>query len=332
MVTGDMFIPVAGNPSPFTSLNASNTPQNRFNPRIYQRLWASDAKGQTLNNGQVTVTPTETQWTQPFNALAQVYEMGKGFSLKAEQGSASLPLTFRFPKEHTEYEYVNTSNQGTGIKETITRSSIGRFIYENNTQGVSFPISVTLTNKQAGTYFLAGNMFMSHLDISEFMNQNPAVKSVQVYDGNSNNSNINANGQLLNNGAGYTRIAPTQSFFISVASAATSQTIKYTESMLVSAPGPDNTLKSADSSIQEDPSALYLTATTSQAVSNALLRFNPASDNKYVAGEDAELLIDNEIRPAIAILAWQTEKRWISNSFRTPRRYSSVSTYAFPLK
>ena len=303
MVTGDMFIPVAGNPSPFTSLNASNTPQNRFNPRIYQRLWASDAKGQTLNNGQVTVTPTETQWTQPFNALAQVYEMGKGFSLKAEQGSASLPLTFRFPKEHTEYEYVNTSNQGTGIKETITRSSIGRFIYENNTQGVSFPISVTLTNKQAGTYFLAGNMFMSHLDISEFMNQNPAVKSVQVYDGNSNNSNINANGQLLNNGAGYTRIAPTQSFFISVASAATSQTIKYTESMLVSAPGPDNTLKSADSSIQEDPSALYLTATTSQAVSNALLRFNPASDNKYVAGEDAELLIDNEIRPAIAIFS-----------------------------
>ncbi|WP_455632147.1 hypothetical protein [Parabacteroides sp.] len=303
MVTGDMFIPVAGNPSPFTSLNASNTPQNRFNPRIYQRLWASDAKGQTLNNGQVTVTPTETQWTQPFNALAQVYEMGKGFSLKAEQGSASLPLTFRFPKEHTEYEYVNTSNQGTGIKETITRSSIGRFIYENSTQGVSFPISVTLTNKQAGTYFLAGNMFMSHLDISEFMNQNPAVKSVQVYDGNSNNSNINANGQLLNNGAGYTRIAPMQSFFISVASAATSQTIKYTESMLVSAPGPDNKLKSADSSIQEDPSALYLTATTSQAVSNALLRFNPASDNKYVAGEDAELLIDNEIRPAIAIFS-----------------------------
>lgn len=303
MVTGDMFIPVVGNPSPFTSLNASNTSQNRFNPRIYQRLWASDAKGQTLNNGQVTVTPTETQWTQPFNALAQVYEMGKGFSLKAEQGSASLPLTFRFPKEHTEYEYVNTSNQGTGIKETITRSSLGRFIYENSTQGVSFPISVTLTNKQAGTYFLAGNMFMSHLDISEFMNQNPAVKSVQVYDGNSNNSNINANGQLLNNGAGYTRIAPMQSFFISVASAATSQTIKYTESMLVSAPGPDNKLKSADSSIQEDPSALYLTATTSQAVSNALLRFNPASDNKYVAGEDAELLIDNEIRPAIAIFS-----------------------------
>lgn len=303
MVTGDMFIPVVGNPSPFTSLNASNTPQNRFNPRIYQRLWASDAKGQTLNNGQVTVTPTETQWTQPFNALAQVYEMGKGFSLKAEQGSASLPLTFRFPKEHTEYEYVNTSNQGTGIKETITRSSIGRFIYENSTQGVSFPISVTLTNKQAGTYFLAGNMFMSHLDISEFMNQNPTVKSVQVYDGNSNNSNINANGQLLSNGAGYTRIAPMQSFFISVASAATSQTIKYTESMLVSAPGPDNKLKSADSSTQEDPSAFYLTATTSQAVSNALLRFNPASDNKYVAGEDAELLIDNEIRPTIAIFS-----------------------------
>ncbi len=303
MVTGDMFIPTAGNPAAFTSLNASSAPQNRFNPRIYQRLWSSDATGQTLRSGKITVTPTETQWTDPFNALAQVYDMGKGFSLKAVQGTANLPLTFRFPKEHTEYEYVNTDNVGTGIKETITRSNIGRFIYENNTQGVSFPISVTLTNKTAGTYFLAGNMFMSHLDITEFMNQNPAVQSIQVYDGNSNNSTIKADGQLLSNGAGYTRIAPMQSFFISVQTAATSQIVKFTESMLVSAPGANNKLKSATAPTSEDPSVLYLTAATSQAESNALLRFNPASDTNYKVGEDAEILIDNEVRPTIALFS-----------------------------
>ncbi|MFR8359698.1 MAG: hypothetical protein ACLVEJ_31325 [Parabacteroides sp.] len=45
------------------------------------------------------------------------------------------------------------------------------------------------------------------------MKENPGVKSVQVYDGNSSNSTIKADGQLLSNGAGYTRIAPMQSFF-----------------------------------------------------------------------------------------------------------------------
>ena len=99
MVTGDMFIPAGGNPVPFTSLNAASASQNRFNPRIYQRLWASDAVGQTWRNGKVTVKPTETQWTEPFNALAQEYSMGKGFSLKAVQGTATLPLIFRFPKQ-----------------------------------------------------------------------------------------------------------------------------------------------------------------------------------------------------------------------------------------
>ena len=308
MVTGDMFIPAGGNPAPFTSLNVGSAPQNRFNPRIYQRLWASDAVGQTLRNGKVTVKPTETQWTEPFNALAQEYSMGKGFSLKAVQGTATLPLIFRFPKEHTEYEYVTTNNQGTGIKETIARSGVGRFIYENNTQGVSFPILVTLTNKTAGTYFLVGNMFMSHIDISEFMKENPGVKSVQVYDGNSSNSTIKADGQLLSNGVGYTRIAPMQSFFITIESPSASQSVRFTEAMLVSAPGTENKLKSTVVPVQPDPASLFLTASAGQAESNALIRWNPMADKKYVAGEDAGILIDNEVRPSVALFSIADEK------------------------
>lgn len=298
MVTGDMFIPTGGNPAVFTTADATTAPQNRFNPRIYQRLWATNAQGQPLTGGKVTVTPDETRWTPPFNALAQSLEMGKGFSLKAVKGTANTPLTFRFPKEHTEYEYVTSENVLTGIKETITRTNTGHFIYEGN----SFPITVTLTNDAAGTTFLAGNPFMSHIDIAAFLAGNQTITSVKVYDGNTSNSLILSDGQLLaNSDAGYTKIAPMQSFFVTVAGASASQSISYTEAMLVSGAG--NKLKSKAAATDTEPSTLQLTATAGGYASKAMLRINPAASNAYVSGEDAEVLIDNEVRPVIALFS-----------------------------
>lgn len=298
MVTGDMFIPTNGNPAVFTPLDATGAPQNRFNPRIYQRLWATNTQGQPLTGGKVTVTPDETRWTPPFNALAQSLEMGKGFSLKAVKGTANSPLTFRFPKEHTEYEYVTGENELTGIKETITRTNTGHFIYEGN----NFPITVTLTNDAAGTTFLAGNPFMSHIDIAAFLAENTTITSVKVYDGNTSNSLILSDGQLLTNSdAGYTKIAPMQSFFVTVAGTSASQSISYTETMLVSGAG--NKLKSKAATPATEPATLKLTATAGGYASKAMLRISPAASNAYVAGEDAEVLIDNEVRPVIALFS-----------------------------
>lgn len=294
MVTGDMFIPTAGNPAVFTPAEASNAPQNRFNPRIYQRIWANNAKGQTLTNNNVVVAPDETRWTPPFNALAETYRMGEGFSLKAMKGTAAAPLTFRFPKEHTEYEYVTGDNAPTGIKETITRTNVGRFIYDGN----SLPISVTLTNKESGTVFLAGNPFMSHIDIAVFLAGNSGITSVKVYDGNSSNSLILADGQLLSSEVDYTKIAPMQSFFVTTAGASTTQTVAYTEAMLVAGGG--NLLRSRSAA---DPTTLLLAANTGSYTTKAMLRINPDASGSYVAGEDAEVLIDNEVRPIIALFS-----------------------------
>lgn len=296
MVTGDMFIPATGNPTVFTPLDATAAPQNRFNPRIYQRLWASNAEGQPLTGSKITVTPDETRWTPPFNALAQSFEMGKGFSLKAVKGTAST-LTFRFPKEHISYEYVTENNGSTGITETISRTGVGHFIYEGST----FPITVALTNDAAGTAFLCGNPFMSHIDIATFLAENTAIKSVKVYDGNSSNSLILADGELLTNGTSYTKIAPMQSFFVTVDAASTTQSIQYTEAMLVSGAG--NILRSKAAVSTIDPATLRLTATAGEYASKAILRINPATSRRYVSGEDAEVLIDNEVRPVIALFS-----------------------------
>lgn len=303
MVTGDMFIPTGGNPAVFTPADAKTAPQNRFNPRIYQRLWATNAEGQPMNGNKITVTPDETRWTPPFNALAQTYEMGKGFSMKAVAGTATAPLTFRFPKEHTEYEYVTGDNVPTGIKETITRVNAGRFIYENNTSTVSFPLTVTLTNMEEGTVFLAGNPFMSHIDVQKFLDGNTGITSVKVYDGNTTNSMISADGELLSSDGtpGYDRIAPMQSFFVTAGTSASEREIQYTEDMLV--PAPENLLKSTRSLRADDVDKLILTARSSGYEAHALLRFTPDASDRYLAGEDAEVLIDSEVRPVIALFS-----------------------------
>lgn len=299
MVTGDMFIPADGNPPVFTEANETNAPQNRFNPRIYQRLWASNAKGQIISGSQIEVTPDETRWTPPFNALAEKYEPGKGFSMKAVRNAAEGKLTFRFPKTHTQYEYVTDQNQPTGIKENISRVNVGRFIYEKGDGTEVFPFTVTLSNKDAGTTFLAGNPFMAHIDVAKFMAINNFT-SVKVYDGNNANSQILVDGELVSNGANYTHIAPMQSVFVTVANDAQTLNVTYTADMLASAPG---SLLKSHRMAAENHSDLSLSATAGKHVANTLVRLSPAASKAYVPGEDAELLVDNEVRPAIALFS-----------------------------
>lgn len=299
MVTGDMFIPADGNPDVFVEANEMNAPQNRFNPRIYQRLWASNAKGQPITGSQIEVAPDETRWTPPFNALAEKYEPGKGFSMKAVRNAAEGDLTFRFPKTHTEYEYVTDQNQPTGIKENISRDNVGRFIYEKGDGAVVFPFTVTLSNKDAGTTFLAGNPFMAHIDVAEFMAENNFT-SVKVYDGNNANSLILVDGELVSNGADYTHIAPMQSVFVTVANDAQTLNVTYTADMLASAPG---SLLKSHRMAAENHSDLSLSATAGKHVANTLVRLSAAASKAYVPGEDAELLVDNEVRPTIALFS-----------------------------
>ena len=74
--------------------------------------------------------------------------------MKAVRNAAEGDLTFRFPKTHTEYEYVTDQNQPTGIKENINRDNAGRFIYEKGDGVEAFPFTVTLPNKECRNHLL----------------------------------------------------------------------------------------------------------------------------------------------------------------------------------
>lgn len=313
-MTGDMFIPasmngVQNNPL-FKDLTEDTSPENRFNPRVFQRLWSANAVGQKLT-GTVEVTPDETNWTPPFNAVNQRYTLGSGFSVMVDKGN--LPndkFTFRFPKEHTRYTYFNAAGVSTGISENISRSGFGgHFIYENLFGSVTFPITVTVNNQQAGTTFLVGNPFMAHIDIAQFLEANPNVTSIKVFDGNSNNSLINAGGELLTSGTYYSHIAPMQSFFATVSEPATALTVKFNEAMQSQLPGNEGLLRTSRSVRSRSTRAasfhseLRITAATDKATASTLLILTPQASVSCVAGEDAELLLDNEVRPAISVFS-----------------------------
>lgn len=315
MVTGDMFIPSAlngnhGTADYFTSLTSDNTPESRFTPRAYQRLWSSNAPGQTIT-GRVEVTPDATNWTPPFNALNQSLEAGMGFSLKAGNEPRST-YTFRFPKLHESYTYVNGNGVSTGITETISRTAAsGRFIYENaDGSAPAFPYTVTVKNQKAGSTFIAGNPFMAHIDIKEFLRENALVTSVKVYDGNTNNSLILADGQLLGTDGGNEYIAPMQSFFVTVTGDATELKLTYKERMLVQKPGANlftlrgNTriaTRSMGRSVTAGHQMLRLSAYYEGTSADCLVRIQTNASDGYLADEDSKLLIDNEVAPLISV-------------------------------
>lgn len=325
MYTGDMFIPALMNGvhtgDYFTELTADNTPQNRFNPRVYQRLWATTAKGRLMDGSETTLAITTTKWSKNFNHLAHLYQPGNGFSLWVDNGrlSAKQGFRFRFPKEHTEYNYFSDFDQSQlNITETLAKDITGRFIYEredvNNPTSLykdetrtvytnALPLSVTLTAEESTSHFLVGNPFMSHIDVKAFMAGNKNVQSIKIYDGNTANTVVAVDAQLLGT-ADITSIAPMQSFFVELGAEATTTNILFTEDMLLASP--QSVLKHQSESAGRIPFLKIEAENTSVKASTLLV------GNSSVFGVEpgVESLFDNEIKPSLAIFTVQDEQAY----------------------
>lgn len=246
--TGDMFISnvksngITGYEYCWLDYTESTYPANRFEPKVYQRLWnASVQNAQNDDGGYVAVNPDDNFWTAPFNLVSQEYKAGQGVLVRPDtEGTTGSSYTFRFPKRHAKYEYYNYAETGegseTGRWETINRNSadVGRFIYEDDLRRVSFPYHVTLENKRPTTMFLAGNPFMAHINVKTFLKANPAVKMVKLITKNGNDYGYTEWDSTTGTDA---QIAPTQAFLVEVKEAYQSTyryklNIHFTEDML----------------------------------------------------------------------------------------------------
>lgn len=252
MATGDLFVgtPTGGTSVPdtyFTRWTDANYPVNRFYPRIYQRFWSKSTYGMTASNTPTAVGPGETHWTAPFNAVRQRYDMGCGFSVRPGAETDNGQYTFLLPKYHSQYWYYKPDGNPTSIYEDLSVATSddaairtgrgGRFIYEPETGTPAMPVSVELKN-EAGTDFLAGNPFMTHVNIARFLAGNSAsVASIKLEDGAGGYVSLRADGSggvTSSDGQTYTSIAPLQGFLVEGKGETRTCAITYTEAMLES--------------------------------------------------------------------------------------------------
>lgn len=181
--TGDLFVPADMNGLQtgfeFEDLTSENTPQNRFNPSVYQRMWKTNPKVRLLDHISYTdgtehrddtyeqagleETVTEmADWSKVFNRMAQKYSSEQGFSVWVDNGTlpAENPVIMRLPKQHTAYNYytsdgimlpeydgqMNTSGNISYVNDSVNldRTDNTRFIYEEG----KFTIPVAYDSKK----------------------------------------------------------------------------------------------------------------------------------------------------------------------------------------
>ena len=215
MVTGDMFVS-SEMPAYFTPLNNETYPEVRHNPLVRQQMYSRAVTTATSgkNDPDSTIAAT-ADWSRTFNAVAQPYEQAQGIMLMVGSEGDGTSYRLRFPKDYTAYNYYTLS--GGWVKseplQNGARDKNGRFTYEESgftPENVRNSFTFKLRNdKQGAIYFVAGNPFMSYLDIQEFLQQNSGSVSAIVLSEKGEQITIS-----LDLKDGIRTIAPLQAFYV----------------------------------------------------------------------------------------------------------------------
>ena len=302
MVTGDMFVSNT-NPEPFVSLNETTYPEQRFSPIIYQRFWSKTVEmvGVSENGSISDINIDQTDWSRTFNAINTGYEPAQGFSIRPGKDDETGNYTFCFPKEHETYNYFYTNGVATGQSIHPERSSyVGKFIMDNYE-------NVDLSIETSGTRFLLGNPFMTHLDIKEFLSENSTnVSSVEIYDGERYVPiTIGDNGVLISNlEQTPTSVAPMGAIFVQAKTAGKSLNVNLTRGMFhqKTVSTPDAFRSRSVSSRSSVPNGmLRINATVNGKTSSCVVLQSQSASDSYSSNEDISILIDNEVKPEVAV-------------------------------
>ena len=315
MVTGDMFVSPEM-PAYFTPLNGDTYPEVRHNPIVRQKMYSRAVTTATSGtNGTVVAT---ADWSRTFNAVAQPYEQAQGIKMMVGNvGGASYRL--RFPKAYTEYNYYTLSG-GWVKEETLpegARNMNGKFAYEVSgfnpeNAGSSFTFELRNDDKRA-TYFVAGNPFMSYLDIKTFLTKNEqSVQAIHIIDSENVfgkeeglvRISLGGNGDLSFEGYGEqsNTIAPLQAFYVEVSGdyASDNVNITYTSDMFVQ-PSASTATRSSRSASVPTAGEMKISAVSGNSVSSCSLLRSAGASDAYNAKEDVVALIDEDFMPKVKV-------------------------------
>lgn len=268
MYTGDFFIPAAmqgTHTAPyFTELTPGNSPENRFEPQVFQRLWAQAAPGRLMDGSETTVGVGEAQWSRHFNHVAHDYAAegrAGAFSLWVDNGA--LPATqgfrFRFPKTHTTYRYYSDyDGQQLGVSDEVDRGEAGeiyRFGYEaadeanvtmdyTRTDGQEvtehrtvytgvLPLTLHVTAESPTTDFLVGNPTMGRIYLAPFFEKNTDVAAVRLLRDGTTAVTVSRDGLATDPAATY--VNPMESFVVVLDAEGTQADVTLTDETLLPA-------------------------------------------------------------------------------------------------
>lgn len=317
MVTGDMFVSPEM-PAYFTPLNGATYREVRHNPVVRQKMYSravTTATSGTDPNGTVVAT---ADWSRTFNAVAQPYEQAQGIKMMVGNDWGTS-YRLRFPKAYTEYNYYTLSG-GWVKKETLpegARNMNGKFAYEVigfNPENAGSSFTFELRNEEQGaTCFVAGNPFMSYLDIKTFLTENKqSVQAIRIIDSENIfgeeeglvRISLGENGDLSFDVAGEqsNTIAPLQAFYVEVSGdyASDNVNITYTSNMFVQ-PSASTATRSSRSASVPAAGEMKISAVSGNSVSSCSLIRSAGASDAYNAKEDIVSLIDEDFMPKVKV-------------------------------
>lgn len=315
MITGDMFVSPEM-PAYFTPLKEDTYREVRHNPIVRQKMYSRAVTTATSGtNGTVVAT---ADWSRTFNAVAQPYEQAQGIKMMVGNDWGTS-YRLRFPKAYTEYNYYTLSGECVK-KETLpveARNMNGKFAYEVSgfnpeNAGNSFTFELRNDGKGA-TYFVAGNPFMSYLDIKTFLTENKQfVQAIRIIDSESVfgeeeglvRISLGKNGDLSFNVAGEqsNTIAPLQAFYVEAIEGYTSDNVNitYTSDMFVQ-PSASTATRSSRSASVPTAGEMKISAVSGNSVSSCSLIRSAGASDAYNAKEDIVSLIDEDFMPKVKV-------------------------------
>lgn len=293
VVSGDFYTDPSGMEAQeyFTDINWSDD-NSRINPSVYQRGWKDANANATMvgvGSGDTGERAIAGNWSAVYNKADEKYDAGTGFSLKVlDLPEGTNNATFRLPKADTKYTY----SDGTTATEDIDRNDAHTLHVTDLNAGATTPTSISVTLEANGNnpYYLVGNPFMAHLDMTKFFAGNSNLEpKYWVVDNNSQTVAVGKEEDLTTTDpTGDATVAPLQSFFVQKANNETGElTVEFTQEMQTLG-GTGDGLRSAN--------ALTITATTTDGrTSRAAVAYDMAASADYEASEDAELFLDSNL-------------------------------------
>lgn len=308
VVSGNMYLPTGNNgigkyarqeTPAFEDIKYNTTDYTRWDPAVYMRGW---------NNSSVTVVyPKDKQveygvsanWSNLYNDVDVSFASGSGFSIGTKTSSKleKESVLFRLPKADVLYHYYENDNKTSEDEKSITsekRQGNGRFYFSPDTTS----LNVTTTG-------MLGNPFMSHLDMKKFFDANSSTNNTYyIMSGNTMMTNIAGDEYKLSTESNYdpNYVAPLQSFIKNDLKKAV-----FTTAMIAKAPtsGKKVGLRSATAAASEKTlPQLRITASRDGVHNTALVAGLVTASDGYIEGEDAALLINEEVAaPQVYTLA-----------------------------